>query len=207
MNQLRLCGVSFVIVVFVLISSVPPASAWGEDGHRFINRVAAEKLPEDMPSFFRNAGVRLSFLGPEPDRWRDNRELFKALTEVNGPDHFIDIDKAENFDALPNDRYEYADWLRTNGKTPRISGSCLIQSSRGIKRFKYCSGCGAIAITKRSATRSSRTSSTTRALLGILLRMARSRFTRRFTSTAGAQARTLKCILASRCTGGLRASM
>lgn len=122
MNQIRLFGVMLVIGVFVVLSSAPPVNAWGEDGHRFINRVAAENLPDDMPQFFRNAGVRLSYLGPEPDRWRDGRELFKALTEVNGPDHFIDIDKAENFDALPNDRYEYADWLRTNGKIPKDIG-------------------------------------------------------------------------------------
>ena len=73
MNQLRLLGV-LVIAVFVLLSFAPRSSAWGEDGHRFINRVAAEHLPEDMPLFFRNAGTRLTFLGPEPDRWRDGRE-------------------------------------------------------------------------------------------------------------------------------------
>jgi hypothetical protein len=101
---------------------VPGVHAWGEEGHRYINRVAAEHLPQDMPEFFRNASVRLSFLGPEPDRWRDGRELFKALTEVNGPDHFIDIDKPENFEELPNDRYLYADWLRAKGKDPKDIG-------------------------------------------------------------------------------------
>jgi hypothetical protein len=75
-----------------------------------------------MPAFFRNAAARLSFLGPEPDRWRDGRELYKALSEVNGPDHFIDIDKAQNFAALPNDRYQYADWLRAQGKEPKDIG-------------------------------------------------------------------------------------
>jgi S1/P1 Nuclease len=100
----------------------PGVHAWGEEGHRYINRVAAEHLPQDMPEFFRNASVRLSFLGPEPDRWRDGRELFKALGEVNNPDHFIDIDKAENFEELPNDRYQYADWLRAKGKDPKDIG-------------------------------------------------------------------------------------
>ena len=34
----------------------------------------------------------------------------------------MDIDKAENFNALPNDRYEYATLLRTQGKDPKIIG-------------------------------------------------------------------------------------
>lgn len=122
MNHFRVFGVSLVITVFLVLSLTPRASAWGEEGHRYINRVAAEHLPEDMPPFFRNAGARLTFLGPEPDRWRDGRELFKALTEVNGPDHFVDIDKAENFETLPNDRYHYADWLRAQGKDPKDIG-------------------------------------------------------------------------------------
>jgi hypothetical protein len=100
----------------------PPAEAWGEEGHRWINRAAADRVPADMPPFFKAAAPRLSFLGPEPDRWRDSKELYKALGEVNGPDHFIDIDKPELFVGLPNDRYKYADWLRTIGKEPKDVG-------------------------------------------------------------------------------------
>ena len=100
----------------------PATYGWGEEGHRYVNRVAAEHLPEDMPPFFKNASARLSFLGPEPDRWRDTKELYKALGQVNAPDHFIDIDKPENFDALPDDRYKYADWLRQQGKEPTDVG-------------------------------------------------------------------------------------
>ena len=98
------------------------AEAWGEEGHRYVNRVAAEHLPDDVPPFLKAAAARLAFLGPEPDRWRDSKELYKALSEVNGPDHFIDIDKPENFSALPNDRYQYAAWLRAQGKDPKDIG-------------------------------------------------------------------------------------
>ena len=111
-----------VIAVSLPYFFAPATYAWGEEGHRYVNRVAAEHLPEDMPAFFKNASARLSFLGPEPDRWRDSKELYKALTEVNAADHFIDIDKTENFNALPNDRYEYADWLRHQGKDPKDIG-------------------------------------------------------------------------------------
>ena len=114
--------VALAVAAYLVFILSPTAGAWGEEGHRYINRVAAEHLPDDMPAFFRNAATRLSFLGPEPDRWRDTKELYKALNEVNAPDHFIDIDKREEFEALPNDRYQYSDWLRTKGKDPKDIG-------------------------------------------------------------------------------------
>jgi hypothetical protein len=136
MNHLRFFGASLVIAVFLVLSLAPPASAWGEEGHRYINRVAAEHMPADMPLFFRNAGVRLTFLGPEPDRWRDTKELNKALGEVNGPDHFVDIDKAENFEALPNDRYLYGDWLRAQGKDPKVIGFLPYSMLEGFQKIE-----------------------------------------------------------------------
>ncbi len=114
-----------LFLLFMIICSftfAPPTYAWGDEGHRYVNRVAAQKMPEDMPAFFKNAAVRLEFLGPEPDRWRDNKELFFALREVNAPDHFIDIDKPENFADLPNDRYKFSDWLHAQGKDPKDIG-------------------------------------------------------------------------------------
>jgi hypothetical protein len=89
-----------------------------------------------MPAFFRNAGPRLSFLGPEPDRWRDSEELYSALREVNGPDHFIDIDKPQNFDELPNDRYKYSDWLRTGGKEPKDIGFLPYSILEGYQKIQ-----------------------------------------------------------------------
>ena len=136
MNHLRLFGTSLVIAVFLVLSLAPPASAWGEEGHRYINRVAAEHMPADMPLFFRNAGARLTFLGPEPDRWRDTKELNKALGEVNGPDHFVDIDKPENFEALPNDRYQYGDWLRAQGKDPKVIGFLPYSMLEGFQKIE-----------------------------------------------------------------------
>jgi hypothetical protein len=118
---MRNCKLHTALLALALTLPVlMPASteAWGDEGHRMINRVAAERMPADVPPFFKSASARISFLGPEPDRWRDNKELFKALTEVNGPDHFIDMDKPENFAALPNHRYEYIEWLRAQGKDP-----------------------------------------------------------------------------------------
>lgn len=127
-----------VCVSALLITTcfVPTTIAWGDEGHRWINRTAAEKLPADMPEFFRRAVARLEFLGPEPDRWRDNRELFKALGEVNSPDHFINIDRADDFRSLPNDRYRYADWLRSRGKEANEVGFLPYSILEGYQKIQ-----------------------------------------------------------------------
>jgi len=136
MHSFGRVGMSLSLALCLVLITGSWAGAWGEDGHRFINRVAAEHMPEDMPAFLRKAGARLSFLGPEPDRWRDGKELYKALGEVNGPDHFIDIDKPENFEALPNDRYLYADWLRAQGKDPKAIGYLPYSILEGFQKVE-----------------------------------------------------------------------
>jgi hypothetical protein len=81
-----------------------PAWPWGIEGHSAINRVAAEKLPPDMPAFFRNAADQLAYIAPEPDRWRQTSEL--ALKRSQEPDHFIDLEMIQGMD-LPPDRYSF----------------------------------------------------------------------------------------------------
>ena len=88
-------------LVLLLIS---PAWPWGNEGHAAINRVAAEKLPADVPAFLRNAASQLAYLAPEPDRWRATSEL--ALKRSQEPDHFINLEKVEGMD-LPPDRYSF----------------------------------------------------------------------------------------------------
>jgi hypothetical protein len=81
------------------------AFAWGNDGHTYINRVAAEKIPPTMPRFLRRAGVEIAYLGPEPDRWRNPAEF--ALKTSQEPDHFIDLERISWLDPLPRGRYEF----------------------------------------------------------------------------------------------------
>ncbi|MBM3790545.1 MAG: hypothetical protein FJW35_09380 [Acidobacteria bacterium] len=119
----RKAAVALFLSLWVLqYALVPCLHGWGDEGHRLVSRVAVELLPEDMPAFFRTAADRLAFLGPEPDRWRDTQEVYKALRESAGPDHFIDIDQPDDFLALPDDRYQYADRLRAAGKYPKDVG-------------------------------------------------------------------------------------
>jgi hypothetical protein len=95
--------------------------AWGESGHKMIGLAAAQALPADMPAFFRNAAAQLSYLNPEPDRWRDRKErdADPALDGATSPDHFIDLemipaDRLAGALAAPN-RFAFADTLRQLG--------------------------------------------------------------------------------------------
>jgi len=93
-----------VPVLFVALTLVSSAWPWGNEGHTMINRVAAEKLPADVPAFLKNAEEQLAYLGPEPDRWREESELALKLSQE--PDHFIDLELVEGI-TLPPDRYSF----------------------------------------------------------------------------------------------------
>ena len=81
------------------------AWAWGNEGHTYINRVAAQKMPPAMPLFLRRAAIEIAYLGPEPDRWRAATEF--ALKNAQEPDHFIDLERVAWLDPLPQGRYEF----------------------------------------------------------------------------------------------------
>ena len=71
----------------------------------YVNRVAAEKLPQDVPAFLRSAVAEVAYLGPEPDRWRDDSN--PALKSAQEPDHYIDLERIAWLDPLPEGRYEF----------------------------------------------------------------------------------------------------
>jgi hypothetical protein len=96
--------ISCLLVALVLIQA-EAAVAWGNEGHTYINRVAARKIPADMPKFLRRAVVEIAYLGPEPDRWRNPAEF--ALKNAQEPDHFIDLERVSWLDPLPRGRYEF----------------------------------------------------------------------------------------------------
>ena len=95
---------TLAVVSFVLFQS-HPAAAWGNEGHIYINRVAAQRIPASMPLFLRRAVVEIAYLGPEPDRWRSPTEF--ALKNSQEPDHFIDLERVSWLDPLPAGRYEF----------------------------------------------------------------------------------------------------
>ena len=96
--------ISLALIALVLVQS-QAAFAWGNEGHTYINRVAAEKIPATMPRFLRRAVAEIAYLGPEPDRWRSPTEF--ALKNAQEPDHFIDLERVSWLDPLPPGRYEF----------------------------------------------------------------------------------------------------
>jgi hypothetical protein len=106
-------------LTIVLVALLPSNScfAWGNDGHRMINRLAAEKLPSDVPAFLRSPAAidEIEYLGPEPDRWRSPAE--PELSNAQAPEHFIDLELADTVGKLPRRRYEFIADLYAAGLT------------------------------------------------------------------------------------------
>ncbi len=100
----------FLLAVLTL-AWTPTARAWDYEGHRLINQLALDSLPEKFPAFVRAAAARerIGFLGGEADRWRNTPDL--ALKHCNGPDHYFDIDYLEDYkievSQLSPFRYEF----------------------------------------------------------------------------------------------------
>ena len=91
----------------VALLATQPAWGWGSDGHRMINRLAAQYLPADVPAFLRNGNAldTLEYLGPEPDRWRNKAE--DELSDTQAADHFIDLEYSDLISPLPRKRYDF----------------------------------------------------------------------------------------------------
>jgi hypothetical protein len=107
----------------VALLVLPSAFAWGPDGHRIVNRLAAEKLPADVPEFLRSkvAMEEIEYLGPEPDRWRSANEA--ELNAAQAPEHYIDLELADMVGPLPRRRYDFIAELYATGLThPNLAG-------------------------------------------------------------------------------------
>jgi hypothetical protein len=102
------------------VAAVPQtanARVWGEAGHLIIGDIAAASLPADMPQFFRDARLQLSYLNPEPDRWRDRTEsaLDPALNDAQSIEHFIDMEYVPANALSARNRYAFIDSLKAHG--------------------------------------------------------------------------------------------
>jgi hypothetical protein len=100
-----------LLIIIAIGTAAIQLGAWGNEGHVWINEVAAQKQPAKgpnaMPKFFTNASARLGWLGPEPDRWR-NQNGEAELKYSQEPDHFIDIERLPaDFGEFPTDRYRF----------------------------------------------------------------------------------------------------
>ena len=91
---MRLRSLALLALAALLLIAAAPASArWGDAGHRIIGEAAARALPAEMPAFFRDASGDLTYLNPEPDRWRDNQELgLDRAVNSQALDHYVDME-------------------------------------------------------------------------------------------------------------------
>jgi hypothetical protein len=89
-------------------AALPPAArAWGNEGHRLVNKLGASNLPADVPEFLRTQAAidEMEYLGPEPDRWRSAAE--PELAAAQAPEHFIDMELADALGPLPRKRFDF----------------------------------------------------------------------------------------------------
>jgi hypothetical protein len=119
-------GFSFWGALGVLLCSVSAlptvAAAWGNEGHRLINRLAAAGLPADTPAFLRSEAAlnEIEYLGPEPDRWRNPAE--HELSAAQAPEHFIDLEPADALGPLPRLRLDFEARVFASGQRPEKIG-------------------------------------------------------------------------------------
>jgi hypothetical protein len=95
------------VCVLLPLVAAPLSFGWGKTGHLMINELAAEGLPADVPAFIRSPAAidEITYLGPEPDRWRSPAE--PELSAEQAPDHFINLEYADVIGPLPRERYQY----------------------------------------------------------------------------------------------------
>ncbi len=115
-------------VLLLLVVFPTSLAAWGAYGHRLAGAAAVAALPAEMPAFFRAASRQLTYLNPEPDRWRGGaeRDLDPALTGATAPDHYVDLElipagRRTAVFAAPT-RFAFADSLHAIDVDPSAVG-------------------------------------------------------------------------------------
>jgi hypothetical protein len=108
--------------LFVLAATAPAAHGWEHDGHTMINKLAASTLPADVPAFLHTPAAidEITYLGPEPDRWRSPAE--PELNAAQAPEHFIDMELADALGPLPHKRFDFEAKVFAAGERPEKIG-------------------------------------------------------------------------------------
>jgi len=130
------CFVVAVSALACLAAHPPLAHAWGNEGHRIINRLAAANLPADVPAFLRSQAARgeIEYLGPEPDRWRSPAE--PELSAAQAPEHFIDLEPADALGPLPRRRLDFEAKVFAAGQRPEKVGLQPWEATEVWERLK-----------------------------------------------------------------------
>jgi hypothetical protein len=136
MHARKPLSVLVLIVLSTLLFHAPFAYAWGNEGHRIINHLAAANLPADAPSFLRSPAAlsEIEYLGPEPDRWRSPAE--PELSAVQAPEHFIDLEPADALGPLPRRRFDFEAAVFASGQRPEKIGLQPWEATEVWERLK-----------------------------------------------------------------------
>jgi hypothetical protein len=112
------------------------AHAWGNGGHRLVNKLGASTLPESVPAFLRSDAAvnEIEYLGPEPDRWRSPAE--PELNAAQAPEHFIDLEPADALGALPHKRLDFEAKVYAAGERPEKIGLQPWEATEVWERLK-----------------------------------------------------------------------
>jgi hypothetical protein len=123
-------------VLVCLVSQPRVAHAWGNEGHRLINKLAASTLPADVPAFLRSEAAvnEIEYLGPEPDRWRSPTE--PELNAAQAPEHFIDLELADALGSLPRRRLDFEAKVFAAGERPEKIGLQPWETTEVWERLK-----------------------------------------------------------------------
>lgn len=122
--------------VFAGLCLPPVAHAWGNEGHRLINRLAATTLPAGVPGFLVSDAAlnEIEYLGPEPDRWRSHAE--PELSAAQAPEHFIDLEPADALGPLPHQRLDFEARAFAAGQRPDKIGLQPWEATEVWERLK-----------------------------------------------------------------------
>ena len=104
MKRAILLGLLLPLSTVWLLGAVPDAR-WGAKGHEMAARTAASGLPSDMPEFFLESDAQLTYLNPEPDRWR-NRDR-RVMDQAFSYDHYTDWENVPEGALDAPDRWEF----------------------------------------------------------------------------------------------------
>ena len=76
--------------MWLSFSTTIAALAWGATGHEWVSGIAAEKLPDSLPSFIRSpeAIAEIAVMGRELDRSKGSGKTHDAERD---PGHYVDL--------------------------------------------------------------------------------------------------------------------
>lgn len=136
MLHLRTSFLALVALIAIILAAPRTAHAWGNEGHRLINRLAASNLPADVPAFLRSDAAinEIEYLGPEPDRWRSPGE--PELNAAQAPEHFIDLELADALGPLPHRRLDFEARVFAAGQRPEKIGLQPWETNEVWERLK-----------------------------------------------------------------------